>query len=274
MKNLGKVVPACSNGGGNTKTPPKPKVNPAKNWCFTLNNYTEKDICSIENIVKTYCKYAIIGREVGDQGTSHLQGYIEFKRKDRPLNKKYEWSNKIHWEKAIAGRKENKEYCCKDGKYWEYPKPYSIDIELYKWQEEIWEILNQEPDDRTIYWVWGENGCEGKTVFQKYIYTRLKKNTVILSGKCNDMKNGVVEYLKNNHCLPEVVLVNIPRVNQNHVSISGLEQIKDMFFYSGKYEGGMICGKNPHVIVFANEPVEYGVLSKDRVIEMDITIAE
>ena len=54
------------------------------------------------------------------------------------------------------------------------------------------------------------------------------------------------------------------------MSIAALESIKDMFFYSGKYEGGMVCGPNPHVMVFANEPPEYGILSKDRVKELYI----
>lgn len=73
-----------------------------------------------------------------------------------------------------------------------------------------------------------------------------------------------------NYALPEVILINIPRVNKNHVSISGIEQIKDMFFFSPKYEGGMICGPSPHVMIFANEPMESGKLSCDRIKEIYI----
>jgi len=48
------------------------------------------------------------------------------------------------------------------------------------------------------------------------------------------------------------------------MSYTGMEEIKDMFFYSGKYEGGMVCGRNPHVMVFANEPPDYDKMSANR----------
>jgi len=37
-----------------------------------------------------------------------------------------------------------------------------------------------------------------------------------------------------------------------------------MFFYSGKFHGGMINGKEPHVIVFANEPPDTSKMMMDR----------
>ena len=49
-----------------------------------------------------------------------------------------------------------------------------------------------------------------------------------------------------------------------YLSWCGIEEIKDMFFYSGKYEGGMVCGENPHVIIFANEEPPLEKMSNDR----------
>ena len=70
---------------------------------------------------------------------------------------------------------------------------------------------------------------------------------MVLGGKSADMKNGVVEYQKNNTCLPEIVVLNIPRsFNSDYLSYTGIEEVKDMFFNSGKYEGGMIDGNSPH----------------------------
>ncbi len=76
-----------SSGGGNTKPPPKKQIAPSKRWCFTLNNYTEIDISSIDAI-KSKCDLIIVGKEIGEQGTPHLQGYCEFSNKLRPLSLK------------------------------------------------------------------------------------------------------------------------------------------------------------------------------------------
>ena len=77
---------------GNTKR----QISPAKHWCFTHNNYTQQDIeklCS--SIVPV--KY-VFQEETGTEGTKHLQGYVEFKKKIRP--KSLGWSDQIHWEKC------------------------------------------------------------------------------------------------------------------------------------------------------------------------------
>ncbi len=85
-----------------------------------------------------------------------------------------------------------------------------------------------------------------------------------MSGKSADMKNGIVQYIQKNEETPDIVLINVPRSSQEYVSYEGIESIKDMFFFSGKYEGGMVCGANPHVYIFANEPPPTEKLSADR----------
>lgn len=136
--------------------------------------------------------------------------------------------------------------------------------EFHPWQ--IWvkeNVLETEPNDRTIYVIKGEEGAEGKTTFGKWIFTHYEK-VVVLSGKGADMKNGIVDYYNKNKFLPKIIIINIPRSCKDFISYSGIEEVKDMFFFSGKYEGGMICGACPHVIVFCNSDLDYEKMSKDR----------
>lgn len=246
---------------GNTK-PNSKQCSPAVRWCFTLNNYSEEIYIHIQEVIKAKAKRAIIGKEKGEKGTPHLQGYIEWKKKCRPKNVIN--VKEIHWEKSKGSKDQNDEYCKKEGIFWEWPEKFIINIpELHYWEKAIVDILSEKADDRTIHWYWSREGCMGKTTFQKWIFLNYEK-VIILGGKSADMKNGIVDYQKKNDDLPKIVLINIPRINGNYINVEGLESIKDMFFYSGKYEGGMVCGPNPHVFVFANEKPNMDLMSNDR----------
>ncbi len=255
-------------GGGNTKSPPIQ----GKRWCFTLNNPKDGMIEQIEQEFKRLNLKYIIGSEVGESGTPHLQGYIEADKKMRPSQIKWsfgKWST-AHWEKAKGNTIENITYCSKEGNYlihrFDKPKVEKkswLNISLYPWQEIVINELKEDASDRTIRWLWESKGNVGKTTFQKYIYSKYTR-VAVLGGKACDIKNGIIEFHKQHKCTPDIVLINIPRVYKDFVSFQGIEEIKDMFFYSGKYEGGMVCGDAPHVIVFANNSPDTNKMSLDR----------
>lgn len=48
-----------------------------RNWCFTINNPTENDFLAIDKI---QFKGLVWQEEIGDEGTPHIQGYIELAR--------------------------------------------------------------------------------------------------------------------------------------------------------------------------------------------------
>ena len=88
----------------------------AKRWCFTLNNYNESDLKRIkESLNEEEVTYAVVGKETGKQGTKHLQGFINFKRKLRLNKVKMFVTAKAHLEKSKGSDVQNKAYCTKDG---------------------------------------------------------------------------------------------------------------------------------------------------------------
>lgn len=262
-------VPECSMEEGNTITSSKQRINPAIRWCFTLNNWSEFEYCSICSVIKSHCRLAIIGKEMSESGTPHLQGYIELSKKSRPrsifLNKR------IHWEKSKGTKDDNMAYCSKEDK-----NPYLYNCKLrkplklitpnmfFQWQKDIIEIIKQEPDNRKIYWYWSRKGGVGKTQFCKYLSATY--GALCLHGKGADVRNGIVTMAGPEGLnTPELVLYPIPRShNSDYISYESLENIKDMYFYSGKYEGGMINGNPPHLFIFANEPPNQYKMSTDR----------
>lgn len=89
-----------------------PKVS--KSWCFTLNNYEDGDEKEIQAWEASHIVY---GREEGESGTPHLQGYVTF-RKSYRLSGVKKLLPRAHWEVAKAKEAAAK-YCKKDGDYWE-----------------------------------------------------------------------------------------------------------------------------------------------------------
>lgn len=265
------VVPTGSGEEGNVSSPPPKRISPAKRWCLCLNNYTNDDIGSMVPVFERICRFGILALEIGEIcGTKHVQGYVEFKNKLRPFS--LGLTPRITWKLCKGNRDSNVRYCSKGNGYDDDPdivwskglkKPVKLieEKDMYNWQKEIIELLETEPDDRSIYWYAGPGGC-GKTCFCKWLC--MKKGAIMLSGKGGDVRNGVVEYVKLTGDTPEIVLVNIPRSHYGYVSYEGLENIKDMCFYSGKYEGGMVVGNCPHLLVFGNALPDMDKCSKDR----------
>lgn len=84
-----------------------------KNWCFTVNNY---DGHTMDKVVGyTYC---VVGKEVGESGTPHLQGFIQMEKRVRRsgISKMLPtaWIDVMHGTALQAMM-----YCKKDGDYTE-----------------------------------------------------------------------------------------------------------------------------------------------------------
>jgi len=240
------------------------QISPSKHWCFTLNNYTKDDIqmISSNSSIKTY----IFQEEVGENGTPHLQGYVEFINKCRPLEKIK--NKRVHWTKT-KNVNASINYCSKEdtrsGKTYTNmirDEPLRLINKLYPWQQEIVDLIETTPDDRSIYWYWEKEGCRGKTALCKLLCANY--NAICVSGKSADCKYAIVKHKEIKGYYPKIIIFDVPRCNMNYINYEAIEKIKDGIFFSSKYESGQVIMNSPHIIIFTNEEPDTLMLSSDR----------
>jgi len=266
-----KIDPGRSKGEGNTITSPspkKPQISPAKFWCFTLNNYTDKDISDCSSKFSLVCKSCIFSREIGEQGTPHLQGFCEFKIKCRPIS--HGLTERIKWIKCKGNKEQNIDYCSKDSDIAfsiGIPKPI-VRVTSNLLRRDQLDIANIFLEDehplygRKIYWFWESKGGWGKSMLATYMIDQM--NATEVSGKGADVLCGISKLIEDQGECPPIVIYDIPRCQTDYVSYMSIEKLKDGKFFSGKYESGMVRYNRPHIICFANEPPREELLSKDR----------
>lgn len=284
---------------GNTKTCATTPIDTRAQyvyWCFTLNNPDAGDGDRLSKLFHFHCKWFRFQEEVGAQGTIHFQEVCCFNGKMRLKQLKDYYSNKAHWEPTRSARAND--YCCKTetatGKFWEKEnKLANIKKELKELKKPILtkkitkEDLNEEQlavanrfmepcsqKDRHLWWFWENLGNWGKTLVSLYLIDNY--GAIVLSGGRADCINGFFSYVKENERVPPIVIFDIPRCSEGHVSYNAIEQIKAGCIFNTKYETDMLRFDKPHVIVFANEEPDYSMMSADRwnVINLRPTITQ
>lgn len=83
----------------------------SKGWCLTLNNYTTEEYDALSTNVDA--KYFIIGKEVGESGTPHLQAYFFWSYTKR-LSAVKKINVRAHWEPTKGNAQQNIDYCSKE----------------------------------------------------------------------------------------------------------------------------------------------------------------
>lgn len=280
--------------------------------CFTVNNYELEDIDNWFHYVelnKHKIIYAVIGEEIGQNETPHLQGFIHLNidRKKAGINfwkAELPFGKKAHFEQARGTDEQNKEYCTKSGPYYEHGEPkedtdkYQEIFELAKtdvdaavqrdfefgiryynalkniyedynkpqmqskllqlrpWQEQALEKLNSQ-SEREILFIVDEEGGKGKSVLAKHLLSG-PKSWACQGGKIGDLM----------HCYDttaEIAVFDMARCNNpDYYPWNFMENLKNGWFTSTKYKGGMKIFKPPKIIVFMNENPPRNKLSADR----------
>lgn len=262
---------SVSRGGGNTSNPTASDPR-SRGWCLTVNNYTEATKSHVSQLAKG-SKHWIIAYEVGENGTPHIQAYFQFKSQKRFSTLKRSLPEG-HWEKAKGNVQQNYEYCSKDGDFTTniIPKVSREDLRnmvlksyenvVWKeWQLAILNLIKEEPDNRTIHWIYEPTGNVGKSYLAKYLACH--PGTILSSGKAENVFNQVNTNIDRG-IKPKIVLCDIPRVVHKFISYQALEKLKDGCLYSGKYEGGICIFPAVHVLCFSNERPDVTTMSADR----------
>jgi hypothetical protein len=99
--------------------PSAPQASASLRWLVVLNNWTDGEFQALKEWCEVNTSYAILGQEVGENGTPHLQGYFILLRRRRLSDLKNTCSSRAHFEVARGSPQSNKRYCSKDGAVWE-----------------------------------------------------------------------------------------------------------------------------------------------------------
>jgi len=284
----------------------------AKNWCFTLNNYTDADIERLKGLeTEESVSYCIFGKEVGESGTPHLQGFVAFKVR-KTLASAVAICGQAHFSVA-RNVAQSIQYCKKDGDFTEVGEASvdtqgkRSDLELFKeevaggvlnlkdlrenhsdvfakyprfcleyvqdhqpvpelphhdlrpWQEQLFGELILEPDPRKIIFLVDIQGNSGKTWFSHhFVGTNVRPAQVLLPGKKADMAYAL-------DSTTTVLFVDAPRSKQGeYLQYDFLEEVKNGYVFSSKYESRIKRLAGCHVVVSMNEEPDLTKLSFDR----------
>lgn len=105
----------------------------SRRYCFTIHNYTQKDLRRFLALAESCEKhrYILVGLEIApDTNTPHIQGYIELNSAQRfsYLHNYFDFERKgqvlkFHIEIANGTAEDNKKYVSKDGNFYEFGEP-------------------------------------------------------------------------------------------------------------------------------------------------------
>lgn len=276
------IEPLAKGVEGNTSSPPPNDRMQRVFWCFTWNNYPENFLEILERRFSEICKRYTFQQEVGANGTPHIQGAIGLKKKMRWTE--FNLPREIHWEKMNTRGEGAFNYCKKKDtrfgdKYWEVGAPSLMGPEcnyvppkrelkliskLRPWQDTVEKMCMEEPDDRTINWIYDPLGNIGKTAFTKYMLAT--HNTLAnTGGAVKDVACMIALAVENGFEINEIstFIFNYAR-STSHVNYVAIEGIKDGLISSNKYESATLMFNSPHIWIFSNEMPNLDALTHDR----------
>lgn len=136
---------------------------------------------------------------------------------------------------------------------------------LREWQQQLNATLLLPPDPREIIFVVDRIGNQGKSWFARYFCELHDNAQIIIPGKKADMAYVAREDVR-------TFFFDTPRSKQGEfIQYDFLEELKNGYFFSPKYESRIKKIKTPHIVVCMNEYPDREKLSQDRYKVIELT---
>lgn len=143
------------------------------------------------------------------------------------------------------------------------PEMISILEDPRPWQKYILDLIQSEPDGRTVHWFVDQIGGVGKSALARHMMINQLAYVVRQCGGSHHFANVVKSAIEsgwNQRCM----IFDLPRKMEDKEIYGPIEEVCDGCVTALKYEGGTHLFNPPHVLVFANFLPNTKALSKDR----------
>jgi len=245
-------------------------------WVFTWNNYDDNTVSTIDNVfINDNIRYVVYGREVGDSGTPHLQGYIEFgtERTRQQVAKKLPGAY-LAVRRGTAAQAA--EYCKKGGDFIEYGEISASDEDKKERAKAAYGEIVKHAESGDLTWV-KENYPKVYLQWKPRLEDICIPNTAIIEGELQNEwwvgKTGTGKSRKlwqeyPNHFQKELnkwwcgykgeEIVAIEEWSpKNECTGSQLKIWADRYPFTGQIKGGSLKKIRPQkIIVLSNYTIE------------------
>lgn len=155
-----------------------------RSYVFTINNYSHEDV---DHILDMEAKYFCFGYEEGQQGTPHIQGYVQFENPIAFKGAKRRIGHRAHVEIAKGNFEQNIEYCSKEGEFYEFGERPSQTATY----DQIKEVMRDPTKNPHMYRMYSK-------VYQDIRQDEIKKMAIQTEFYCidpvHDLMTEVIEY--------------------------------------------------------------------------------
>jgi hypothetical protein len=258
------------------------KNTKSKRYCFTIHNYTPKELKQFHKLAESLEKHRYIsyGLEVApDTGTKHIQGYVELATAQRLpyvqtyFNIKRDGKvHKFHLEIANGTAEENRKYTSKSGEHFEFGEPQTQgarnDLKLIK------EAVKQNPRDIQIivdehvsnnqqlkfaeglrqYYFSNRDPKIPPKVFWIYGETGIGKTSLVYRNFQDICPVSSFEWMGTSYNQNECLLLDDLR--EFSLPFEQLLKLTDRYPFTLFYKGGQIPLNSPYIVITSPKSIE------------------